>query len=170
MGIGGRGKCPLDYALLNSKLQCMSFKVIAHANPYSNNHHPACCHLVLTFGPAHHHVQSMHVIHSTACNHTRDTAFLLHQMRCPHQHSTERACNIICMLTSIGTQAHAAAGLSPIAHCQDEQLPLHMQHLPIRDQLVPFVTGGSLPTGWGGLFFLTGLLLRRRSLLRAADL
>lgn len=142
--------------------------LLAHANTYCNIHH-------LGFSFSIERLDQHITMQSTSVTAQHAITISIWPFCCtkcvvPQQHSTERACNISCILTSIGTQAHAAASLPPIAHCQNEQLPLHMQHLPIRDQLVPFVTGGSLPTGWGGLFFLRGLVLRRRSLLRVADL
>ena len=88
------------------------------------------------------------------------------------------ACCGLCALTSIGAQAHATASLPAIAHCKDQQLPLHMKHLPIRDQLVPVGVGGSLPVG-GRWVLITGavsaagfcgLILRGRSLLRVTNL
>jgi len=82
------------------------------------------------------------------------------------------------VLTSKGAQAHATASLPAIAHCKDQQLPLHMQHLPIGHQLVPIGVGGSLPvggrwvpiTGAVSAAGFCGLILRGRSLLRVTNL
>ena len=89
-----------------------------------------------------------------------------------------RACCGLCALTSIGAQPHATASLPAIAYCKDEQLPLHMQDLPIGHQLVPIGIGSSLPVG-GRWVLITGavsaagfcgLILRGRSLLRVTNL
>lgn len=51
----------------------------------------------------------------------------------------------------MGAEAHAAACLPAVAHRQDQQLPLDVQLLAIRHQLIVALTAAGLPIGGGGL-------------------